>query len=237
MDQWLMKRAGYISASRLDDLMTKGRTKEKMWGDSAIAYLYKIEYERMMGTPGLYKDAPALSFGRENEPYAVEWLRQNVNPDIRYYEEDFEEKPFVTVNWARFGCTLDTDIPNENGNPLEIYEIKCTYSESSTYTYFSPSRPYEKKRLEALREHRCQIAGQFLACPTCNVIHILKYNPQRDDTDWDVMDTVAPRRGIIFDFTREEMGAFLEEVKDRIIKADEYLNQHLEIELINEYYK
>ena len=90
MDQWLMKRAGYISASRLDDLMTKGRTKEKMWGDSAIAYLYKIEYERMMGTPGLYKDAPALSFGRENEPYAVEWLRQNVNPDIRYYEEEFE---------------------------------------------------------------------------------------------------------------------------------------------------
>ena len=45
--QWLIKRAGFISASNLPDLMCKGRGKD--WGDTAISYLRKVEYERMMG--------------------------------------------------------------------------------------------------------------------------------------------------------------------------------------------
>jgi predicted HTH domain antitoxin len=41
----------------------------------------------------------------------------------------------------------------------------------------------------------------------------------------------------MFGFTREEFGSYLEEVKTRIIQADEYLNTGKELELINEYYK
>lgn len=233
--QWLMKRAGFISASSLSYLMCKGRYKA--WGKEAISYLRKVEYERMVGTPGLHKDAPALSFGRENEPYAVEWIKANIHADVRYYEEDFEEKPFITVPWARFGATPDVDIADENGNPIELFEIKCTYSESSTYFYFSPSAPESRKKAEVLKEHRDQIAGQFLACPTVQRIHVLKYNPQRDDTDWDIMDPLDPKRGIIFTFTREEMGTYLDDVKERIIKADKFLNTGLDLETINEYYK
>lgn len=233
--QWLMKRAGFISASSLSDLMCKG--SGKAWGETAISYLRKVEYERMMGTPGLHKDAPALSFGRENEPYAVEWIRANIHADVRYYEEYFPEKPFITVPWAKFGATPDVDIADENGNPIELFEIKCTYSESSTYFYFSPSAPESRKKAEVLKEHRDQIAGQFLACPTVQRIHVLKYNPQRDDTDWDIMDPLDPKRGIIFTFTREEMGTYLDDVKERIIKADKFLNTGLDLETINEYYK
>lgn len=233
--QWLIKRAGFISASCLSDLMCKGRGKD--WGDTAISYLRKVEYERMMGTPGINKDAPALRFGRENEPYAVEWIKSNFYADVRYYEEDFEDKPFITVPWAKFGATPDVDIADENGNPIEIIEIKCTFSETSTYFYFSPSAPESRKKAEALKEHRDQIAGQFLACPTVQKIHILKYNPQRDECDWDIMDPTDPRRGIMFTITREEMGDYLETVKDRIIKADTFLNTGLDLETINEYYK
>jgi hypothetical protein len=232
MDNWKQKRIGHISASRLDDLMGKGRGSVE-WGQTAISYLYQIEMERYLNEPPLDRDAPALRFGRENETYAVAWLRENFNPDIRYYEEDFDEKPFITVDWAKFGATPDTDTPDGK----TIVEIKTTYSDGSIYTYFSPTKPYEKKRAEAFKEHRNQIAGQFLACPDCETIWILKYNPQRDDSDWDLRSPLDPSRGIMFSFTREEMGSYLEEVKARIIKADEYLNTGLELDLINEYYK
>lgn len=234
MDKWIQKRIGYISASHLADLMTKGKGKE--WGQTAISYLYKVEMERYLNEPSVNRDAPALRFGRENEQYAVEWLRENISEKIRYYETDFAEKPFITVDWAKFGATPDTDIPNENGEPVEIIEIKTTYSDSAIYTYFSPSKPFQKKKDEALKEHREQMAGQFLACPTCQTISILKYNPQRDD-EWDLRSPIDISRGIVFSWTREEFEPYLEEVKKRIIQADEYLNTGNELELINEYYK
>lgn len=234
MDNWIKKRIGFISASHLSDLMTKG--KGVPFGKTAISYLYRVEMERYLNEPSINRDAPALRFGRENEKYAVEWLRHNFSWRIRYYEDDFLEKPFITVDWAKFGATPDVDIPNKDDSPKEIIEIKTTYSDGSIYDYFSPSRPYEKKRALALEEHKEQMAGQLLACPTCEKIWILKYNPQRDDCDWDVRSIIDESRGIMFGFTREEFGLYLDEVKTRIIQADEYLNTGKELELINEYY-
>lgn len=235
MDKWKQKRIGYITASRLGDLMTKGRGKE--WGQSAISYLYQIEMERLLNEPPLERDAPALRFGRENEQYAVEWLRTNYDSTVRYYETDFDEKPFITVDWAKFGVTPDTDIPGFDDEPIEIIEIKTTWSDSTIYNYFSPSKPYDKKRALCLSEHRDQLAGQLLACPTVQNISVLKYNPQRDDSEWDLRSPIDPTRGIMFHFSREEFGTYLEYMKDRIIKADQYLNTGMELELINEYYK
>lgn len=232
---WKMKRVGFISASRLSDLMTKGRGKSSEWGQTAISYLYQIERERYTGCPPINHDAPALSFGRENEQYAVEWIRENISDKIRYYETDFPEKPFITVDWARFGATPDVDIPDENGNPETIIEIKTTYSDSAIHMYFSPSKPYEKKRIAAFEEHRDQLAGQLLACPTCNEICILKYNPQRDEEEWDTINPLDPSRGILFRFKRSEFGEYLDVLRNRIITADKFLETGQEIELINNF--
>lgn len=234
MDKWKQKRIGFISASKIADLMSKGRSKKEKWGKTAISYLSQIEMERFLNEPSLNRDAPALSFGRENEKYAVEWLKENVTDTIRYYETDFPEKPFITVDWAKFGATPDVDIPDENGNPLQIIEIKTTYSDGEIYTYFSPSRPYDKKRAIAFEEHKYQLAGQLLACPTCERISLLKYNPQRDDTEWDLRSPLDASRGILFTFERSEFGTLLDEVKQRIIEADEYLKSGKELDLINE---
>jgi len=79
---WLNEKTGYISASKLDDLMTSGK-KGNSWGQTAITYLYKLQYERLRGFPIVGVDARPMSFGRENEVYANEWLRENVNQAIR----------------------------------------------------------------------------------------------------------------------------------------------------------
>lgn len=227
MDAWRNKRVGAISASRLPDLMTKG--KGVAWGKTAISYLQEIEMERYFKRVIVNTDAPALRFGRENEPYAVEWLRENVSPDIVWYETDFDEKPFIKVDWANFGATPDTEWVKKQ----ILIEIKCVYSLLQICNYFSPTRPYELKRADALAEHREQIAGQFLAKPDIKEIWILKYNPQRDDIDEDIVSPTDVSRGIIFKFTREEMGIYLDEVKEKIIFADNYLNSGKPLENIN----
>ncbi|MEG1289546.1 MAG: YqaJ viral recombinase family protein [Bacteroidaceae bacterium] len=236
MSEWLQNRSGYITASNLHLLMTKGRGKEQAWGDSAISYLYKVEYERFMGCPGIETDAAPLRFGRENEPYAIEWLRRNFNPYVRYYEVDFPEKPFIKVDFAKFGSTPDADIVGFNGTVEELIEIKTTFSEKATYTYFSPSKPYDKKRAMALEEHIDQLIGQLLCFPNVNVIHLLKYNPQRD-SEYDIKPIDDPSRGIMFTFTREELGLAIDIRRERIIMADEYLETGFELEGINDYYR
>lgn len=228
MDTWRNKRVGYISASRLSDLMTKG--KGKIWGQTAISYLKEVEMERFLGRVIADKDAPALRFGRENEPYAIEWLRENVSPDIISYETDFPEKPFLKVDWAMYGATPDTEWVEKN----ILIEIKCVYSIGQICDYFSPSRPYERKRVDALSEHRDQIVGQFLAKEDIKEIWILKYNPQRDEIDEDITSPIDESRGILFKFTREEMGSYITEVKEKIIWADLYLKSGKDLEMINE---
>lgn len=245
--QWLSERTGYISASRLSDLMTKGRSKDKAWGESAISYLEQLSYERAFGKlyaqnanplsapyTGYHTDSAALRFGRENEPYAVEWIRQNLNSKVRYYETDFERKPFCTVPWAKYGATPDCDAPDANGNPKAIYEIKCTFSDGAVYKYFCPNRSTERKIEDVKKEHLDQILGQFLACPTVEVIFLVKYNPPRDEYDWDLMDVTDPQRGCWFIFERAAYQKELEEMKERIIFADMHLNSGEDIELINQ---
>lgn len=228
MDAWRNQRVGAISASQLYRLMRRNRNIP--WGDTAISYLQEVEMERHLNRVVVDTDSQVLRFGRENEPYAIEWLRENVSPEILYYETDFAEKPFIKVDWANFGATPDAEWVEKN----ILIEIKCVFSFGQICNYFSPSRPYEAKRANALEEHREQIAGQFLAKPDIKEIWLLKYNPQRDEIDEDMLSPTDESRGILFKFTREEMGIYLDEVKHRIIWADMYLKTGKCLEGINE---
>ena len=233
--QWLLDRVGYLSASRLDDLMSKGRSKDKLWGDTAINYLYEIERQRWLKEPPVPKFAAPMEFGKEQEPYAVEWLRENVGGIIQHCDQDFNDKIFQKVTWAKFGASPDAFAVNENGVIEALIEIKTVYGEKEKCKYFSPSKPFESKKAMALDEHRAQMAGQLLAYPEVDVIWLVKYDGQ-SEWEFDLRSTTDISRGIVFRFTRAEFGSYLDEVKDRIIKADGYLDKGLELELINEYY-
>ena len=236
---WKKKRIGYFSASRLGDLMTRGRGKGEDWGKTAIAYLYNIERQRWLREPPREVHAAAMSFGLEQEAYAVEWIRENMETDyeVRHYETGFKEKPFITVDWARYGVSPDADLYDRKTGKIEgLIEIKVVWGAVEISQYFSPSRSYLKKRADAFNEHRDQLAGQLLAFPDVNRIILLKYDGQTD-SEFDIRDPLDLSRGVYFVFERSEFGAYLDELKERIILADHYLNLGHEIELINEYYK
>lgn len=237
---WFLSRTGYLSASNLDKLMSKGRGKEE-WGQTAISYLYNIERQRWLNEPPEEISAQQLKWGNEQEPYAVEWIRANggLNQDIivRHYETDFDEKPFIKVDWAKYGASPDADLFNTaTGKIVALIEIKCVWGDKDTAMYFSPSRTYEKKKADAFAAHGDQMAGQLLAFPEVDSIYLVKYDGQTDG-EFDMRDPLDFTRGIMFGFSRGEFGDYLDKLKDRIIKADQYLGLGYELDLINEYYK
>ena len=237
---WFLSRVGYLSASNLDKLMSKGRGKEE-WGQTAISYLYGIERQRWLKEPPEEISAPQLKWGTEQEPYAVEWIRENVGlgPDVivRHYETDFDQKPFIKVDWAKYGASPDADLFNSTTGKIEaLVEIKSVWGDKDTAMYFSPSRPFEKKKADAFEAHKEQMAGQLLAFPDVDSIFLMKYDGQTD-SEFDMRDPLDFTRGIMFYFNRSEFGDYLDKLKERIIKADQYLDLGYELDLINEYYK
>jgi hypothetical protein len=61
----------------------------------------------------------------------------------------------------------------------------------------------------------------------------MKYDPQDDNDPFDLRSPLDPSRGILFDYTREEFGAYLETIKERVIFADQFLDSGRDIDLIN----
>lgn len=230
--KWILGKAGYISASCLNDLMTSG--KKGPFGETAITYLYKLQRERKRGIPSPQISARPMSFGNENEPYGIEWLRRNVNPDIKNCSEDFDDKLFKKHGTVMFGASPDAilGLPDDVEH---IYEIKCVYGEKETNWMFSDTVPYEEKKAAVLKDHREQMAGLLLAYPECNYISLLKYDAQRDDNEFDILDPMDSQRGLVFNFTRDEFGAYLASVWCRILISDKFLRMGLNPDNINKY--
>lgn len=231
---WLMEKVGYISASKLDDLTTHGRG-DRMWGDTAITYLYKLQRERKRGIPSPLLSAKPLSFGNENEPYAIEWLKANYDENIKDCSRDFDTKIFRKCGSVMFGASPDAILGSPE-NATHIFETKCVYGEKETNWMFSDTVPYEEKKAAVLKDHRAQLAGLLLAFDECNHITLLKYDAQRDDNPFDCVDPLDKSRGIVFEFTRSDFGDYLNELWIKICAADAILSRGINPDNINNYH-
>jgi putative phage-type endonuclease len=112
-EEWHEQRMGKFTASRFGDLMTNGRKKDEVLGQTAISYIYEKAAELLTGqrTEIFGK---ALDWGNEYEPICK-----------AYYSElrgvTIEEMPFVEIN-DYSGASPDGMIDGE------LIEIKCPYN-------------------------------------------------------------------------------------------------------------
>lgn len=228
-EKWLKERIGFISASEVDKLMSKSGK----WTQGNITYLYKIQRQRYLQEPAPPIFSKIMQVGTENEPYAVEWIRKNMGWDIAHCDKDFTEKVFVKTDWGLGSSPdaylQDNIIKNEQGETVcasikALIEIKCVVGEETTNYYFSPTVPFEKKRLRAFDEHWDQMAAQLLTHPSIDTIYLMKYDPQDDENPWDLRPVLDKSRGLLFQFSREEFGLYLDEMKERVTFANDYLN-------------
>jgi len=247
---WHIAKAGYFSASRIKNLMSKSGK----FTEGNIDYLYEIQQQRTTKEPEPPIFAKPMQLGIENEPYAIEWVRENTPHRVLHCDKDFRDKIFEKTDYG-FGASPDAFIvpaetefdKDDSGllyydshvidNISALLEVKCVVGRKECNWYYSPTVPFEKKRAGAFGEHREQMAAQLLCYPMVNNIYLLKYRPQIDDNPWDTTDVLAPERGLLFEFTREEFGTYLDEIKERIVFSDNYLKEGLDPDLINDYYK
>lgn len=247
---WHLKKVGKFSASCIDKI-TSASGK---WTQGNISYLYHIQYQRKNKIPDAQAKSYAMKLGVDNEPYAFEWMKANWKQNILHCNTDFTEKIFVEIPEIGYGASPDGYVISDNlpikrnekneitnhdeiiHNIESLIEVKCVVGENM-YWMFSDTVPYEKKRISVFAEHRGQMAGQLLAFPSVNSINLMVYLPQIDENEYDCDSPVDPRRGLIFNYKREEFGAYIQEIEDRIRFANDFLTSGEDLDSINDFYK
>ena len=246
--QWHLKKVGKFSASRAADLMSASGK----WIEGNIDYLYEIQYQRLTNEPTPPVYAKPMQVGIENEPYAVEWLRENypsmilLHCDADFTEKIFDEpyadlafgvSPDAFVMKPDSGVTIDgapyVYTENFKQHIQSLVEIKCVVGRKNTVRYFSPTLPFEVKKEMALKEHRWQLASQMFGYPDVELIYLLKYLPQIDDNQFDLRPVTDPSRGLVFEFTRAELAIEIMQYEARVRYADAYLRSGKDLEMIN----
>ena len=213
---WHQKRLGKITSSNLHLL----NTSAPKWTKTAISYLYSLQRQRLLKQPKKSVVTYAMQIGIDNEPYAVEWIRENLKLKVEHCDVDFDEKVFIETDWG-LGDSPDGYVYDKDEKLL--LEIKCLVTDGKVDWFFSPTVPYDKKKDEMFKEHKNQLAGHLLAHPDINKVMLMIYDPQDDDDMNDLRSPLCSTRGLVFIYDRAEFGDLIETTKERVIIAEEWL--------------
>jgi len=114
--EWELDRLGKFTSSRLGDLMTKGRSKGKVFGDMATNYIYEKIAELITGVPHFKAESRAIQWGNEHESEAIE----------KYNEEAIVKATQMGKTFIKFsdmcGGSPDAFVGDDG-----ILEVKCPY--------------------------------------------------------------------------------------------------------------
>lgn len=214
---WKRRRVGKITASELNQIFSAS-------GKITDGNLDYVRHKRFERTYGFSYPVSARNFdiGHEQEPYAVEWFRANYPEKPVLYAQELPEIPIWEADFANFSASPDAFSEDE----AFVLEIKTVVGNTSVEYYADKRTSYEDKRQSVLREHGMQLAGQLLSNPKVQEIWLLKYIYQRDECEEDLSSPLAPWRGVVFKFTREDFP--LEDVRERICLFDDFIDSYEE---------
>jgi putative phage-type endonuclease len=142
--EWHELRRGFVTASRVADIMAKTKT-----GTSASRqnYLIELAIQRVTGVVEETFKNEAMIRGTEEEPKAREAYQQITKAFV-------EELPFVkhkTIEW--FGCSPDGIIRN-NDSTYNLLEIKNPNS-ATHWSYIKAGEPPTKYKIQMMAQMAC----------------------------------------------------------------------------------
>jgi len=137
--EWHLQRLGKVTASRIADVLSKGKS-----GESASRKNYRTELvvQRLTGVPGESFTNAAMEWGTATEPLAR--IAYEAKMGIFVDEVAFISHPSI----SNFGCSPDGYIA-DNG----LLEIKCPNS-STHIEYLTDDKPPTKY----IPQMQCQMA-------------------------------------------------------------------------------
>ena len=135
-EEWLEKRKGRFTGSKIKDLMSSGRSSSKMqwgriektvdFGAKAERYIYQVGKERLTGLRGMNISSKQMQHGTDSEPLLIEQLIKDG------VITDFEELGFEHFGeYTNGGASVD-GVCMYKGEKVAL-ELKCCVSWDGHY--------------------------------------------------------------------------------------------------------
>ena len=220
---WKIKRSGIPTSSSYHRLLVKGSVKltgdalaaakaaksrvtiDTEFGDGAMTYIRELVREVRRCKPTFHRDNFNFDWGHKQEPMAIAWLKHSTMLDIKSCSFDFDD---IVFNISECGGDSPDFYVGEDG----VGEIKCPVSES----LFEKIKEHNDKWL-AIEEYSLdQLAGHAIGMPSAKKVYFLVYDGQNDDDEMDTLSPLDPDRGVLFEFTREELEPKIQEIKAKV---------------------
>jgi hypothetical protein len=193
------KQGGWISASNAKKIMTTGRKKDEMYGDTFFSYARQLAAARI--GYDITKDISSLSaveWGLENEWLAVETYCERYLSDVKYPVE-FQPHPDYADS---VGCTPDAYVGSDG-----LIEVKCPDSNNHL------DNVLDNKQLD---DYFAQIQFQL-------------WVTGRKWCDWVSFDPRAPEPIKLHVVRVERDEAFISQLAERVIYLEQCVNEQLEL--------
>lgn len=132
---WFRSRVGFLTGSKVSDIMKSGRKKDEVFSDTAKSYLFQVAGERMfnptfLNDDGIFQDyidqvsvnTKAMQWGADMEDQAKACfcqLPQNEGIEIA----DVSSCKHDTIPY--FAASPDGAIYGRDGGDIKIIEVKC----------------------------------------------------------------------------------------------------------------
>lgn len=214
-EKWLQRRLGMITASELGQITSaSGKII-----DGNLSYIRAKRWERKHKFTHPVS-ARAMEIGNEQEPMIVEWCRKNLGFNEIVYSKELPEIPFWVSDDGVIGASPDAYVPSQR----LVFEFKTLVGATAIEFFDDEYTPYEEKKLAVWKEHGDQLLGQFISNPAVEEIWLVKYIYQDDDIMADTDSPLAPWRGHVFKFKREDYADSIEAMHKRIVLFDKMID-------------
>jgi hypothetical protein len=168
---WKQKRATRITSSNIAKLMTPGRGKGETFGKTAIDYIDDLVFQIRENDLIDQVDAWQMQFGRDNEPLAFEWLRDNFMEEYKCGATDFGDDILFLCPSIAFGDSPD-GIAYVDDEPHAWVEVKNPANKKKACNLTLNSVKVE----DVVDEYRWQFIGHFLGSCNLDYGHYIIYN-------------------------------------------------------------
>lgn len=132
--EWFRSRVGYLTGSRIADIMKSGKKKDDPWSEVAKSYMFQVAGERIFNPDFLNDDdmfqsyieqvsftSKALRWGQEQEEHAKSLFMELNFPDGEYAELSSCRHDTIPF----FAASPDGAIYERDGKSIKVIEVKC----------------------------------------------------------------------------------------------------------------
>ncbi len=129
---WHKQRIGKFTGSQMKNLMSEGRGKDQLWGETAKGYVFEKLYERVSNSWITIPETFAMSKGKEIEEDAMRVFVERTKYDVSKAEF------MLSKHYDFIGASPDGLVHDYSGKLVGVWETKCRLDTTMLKNAFVP---------------------------------------------------------------------------------------------------